>query len=346
MFRRSLIVSFILGALPVAAAAWVFSPALMKLGSEPQPVEKAAITQNEAPQAPKQEASPPGQSAPQESAHQLHDLDALKPRDGTAEIAAFDVARIDPEGISVFAGTAPAHSTVTVTANGETVGTAEADERGEWTLVSDRKIPGDNPVLGLSARIDDTPKTPAMPEPAPAQPPAPVEVAAAPVDHTKQMMRDFEDLVAAAREPAPSPAPQPAAVQAPVPIPIQFVYREAAFTPEGRKAAELLSDYVKLKKPQSMVMTGHADERGSDAFNLELSRQRLETVANFLKENGFQGDLVLIPKGRSEPYQGVDRSRIDREALWQLDRRVEIDLRGEITSQRSALDAMPAPAKE
>src|SRR5690606_26688222 len=53
-----------------------------------------------------------------------------------------------------------------------------------------------------------------------------------------------------------------------VPIPIQFVYREATFTPDGEKAADLLLQYVKLGKFPVITLSGHADERGSPGLNM------------------------------------------------------------------------------
>ena len=140
---------------------------------------------------------------------------------------------------------------------------------------------------------------------------------------------------AAAKPVAPAVA-QPAPVPVAVPVPIQFVYGEATFTAEGQDAAALLLEYIKLKNPERLSMTGHADERGSDSFNLDLSRRRLEAVAAYLRDNGYRGTFALSPKGRSEPFQGVDRSRFSREALYQLDRRVEFTL--ETALRRSAED--------
>lgn len=300
MFRRSLIIPFMLGAMPVVAAAWVWSPAILATVTETKPAQQ--------------------KDGQKEAAPRLPDLDALKPREGTAESAAFDVARVDPNGWSVFAGTAPAHSSVTVTADGVPVGTAKADERGEWSLLTDHHIARDDPVLGLATEFGQPAQKPVAS--ARAAEPSP---AASDVDPSRRMMRDFEDLVAAARNPQTGDRTQQA-VHAPVPIPIQFVFRRAEFTDEGRKAAELLSEYLALRKPESIVLTGHADERGSEVFNVILSRRRLEAVADFLRQNGYGGRLVLIPKGSSEPYKGVDRASLDRRTRWQLDRRVELEL--------------------
>jgi hypothetical protein len=57
---------------------------------------------------------------------------------------------------------------------------------------------------------------------------------------------------------------------------------------------------------------------------MNLSKERLETVARFLKAGGYGGELELIPKGKREPFTGVVRSEYPLEDLYQLDRRVEL----------------------
>lgn len=317
MFRRGIMIPALLAVLPVAAAAWVLSPTFFHDDPANQPGAQAR--------------------APQVAALTTPELDALMPREGTAERGpALDVARISPDGWSVFAGTAPPKATVTVTADGEPVGTAKADEHGEWTLLSDYRFSNPDPDLGLTARTVDEPRLADRREDEAAGKAA--AEAAAQLAPPARMLREFEDLVATARRPDDRAEPH-AAVRAPVPVPIQFVFRKAVLTDEGRRAADLLSEYLSLKRPESIVLTGHADERGHEAFNVALSRRRLETVAAHLRENGYQGRLVLVPKGSSEPYQGVDRTTVDRRILWQLDRRVELDLGSEIPRRRSVQDS-------
>ena len=103
-----------------------------------------------------------------------------------------------------------------------------------------------------------------------------------------------------------------------------FVYNEATLTPEGREAARLLLEYLTLKKFGSVTLSGHADERGLPDYNMELSRQRLISIKHVLRDGGYQGKLDLLPKGATEPFMGVDRSRYPHEELLQLDRRVEL----------------------
>jgi outer membrane protein OmpA-like peptidoglycan-associated protein len=166
--------------------------------------------------------------------------------------------------------------------------------------------------------------------PAASSPPAEVKVSDTPkgeVAQTKPKSETAETAPAsqvAAADSATTAKPAPAPESASIPVPIMFQYNEANFTSEGRRAADLLIEYLKLKHLQSISLSGHADERGSDPYNMDLSRERLEAVARYLRDGGFSGQLDLVPKGKSEPFSGVDRSKFSGEALYQLDRRVEL----------------------
>lgn len=131
-----------------------------------------------------------------------------------------------------------------------------------------------------------------------------------------------ETPVAAAEAPI-APGSQPGKTEA-IPVPIMFVYNEATLTPEGQHAASLLLEYLTLKRLSAVELTGHADERGTSEYNMDLSRDRLATVSDLLKNGGYSGELKLTPKGKSEPFMGVDRQHYSGEALFQLDRRVEL----------------------
>jgi len=67
----------------------------------------------------------------------------------------FDVVRVDPAGTLVMAGRAASGSEVTVTSNGQVIGTGTADENGEWVILPTAPIPAGNHELTLSARLPD-----------------------------------------------------------------------------------------------------------------------------------------------------------------------------------------------
>jgi outer membrane protein OmpA-like peptidoglycan-associated protein len=326
----------------------------------------------------------------------------------------FDIVRIDPiSGISVLAGQAPPNATVAVLQDGVVIGTTEADENGEWTLVTEYKFAaeprltlmaelhatnGSQPSAQSSIQTDKGAKlTGLVRQPAgdPQQNVRPRSLAAA---VQSQLLKNLEELVSSVREenerrsveareanhlprsepiaaptrslarvekdqpeslasvagvaegteawralsastPHPNqvedpprlakvqePTALPGKTQISIPIPILFVFREATFTTEGSKAVSLLAEYLKLKRFSFVSLTGHADERGSDKLNMDLSMERLSAVAKFLNDHGFHGELELIPKGKTEHFTGVDRSLFALDELYQLDRRVELRL--------------------
>jgi outer membrane protein OmpA-like peptidoglycan-associated protein len=212
----------------------------------------------------------------------------------------FDVVRIDPDGASVFAGRAPANAEVTVLANGQPVATAKANENGEWATVIERPFASGDYQLSLRAK--------------PSGPGA---------EATGQSVRV---TIAASARPVASDARAAVSVvgQPSAPAPITFVYDEPTFTAVGRKEVAALREFLRQRRLDSVTLTGHADSRGSDEYNMELSRQRLETVARFLREAGYTGKLDLVPKGKKQPFTTADRDRLTKEDAFQLDRRVEL----------------------
>ena len=220
--------------------------------------------------------------------------------------ASFDVARIASDGPAVFAGRAPSEWSVTILANAEPVATVKADGNGEWAVVVDRRFAAGDYRLSLTAKsngrelIGQSMRVTVAPS---ARPP----------------------LLHAGASSSPTTAPQRRTEPMP-PTPITFAYDSTDLTPVGRRGAAALSDFLREQKLASATLSGHADERGSDAYNMELSRRRLDSVARYLRDSGYAGKLVLVPKGRSEPFLSPERWKLSREDALQLDRRVELHL--------------------
>lgn len=276
---------------------------------------------------------------------------------------AFDVARLSPGEPSVLAGRAAPGQIVDVLADGVVIGSATADENGNWVLVVDRWLASPDAKLELRpgvARLAEARPTgqEKMADRSPTQLTStraaagrPTAVAAA----NAEMMQRLDSMITEARrsrtgsgatvdkliEAAGAPPVVPAQGSTPtrlaavdsqpkasgsavVPVPIQFRFQEADFTPYGRQAAQKLLEYLKVSGQSAVSLSGHADDRGTEAYNMDLSRKRLQTVQAFLRAGGYDGSLKLMPMGKSEPYRGVDRSRLSTEELYQLDRRVEL----------------------
>ncbi len=111
-----------------------------------------------------------------------------------------------------------------------------------------------------------------------------------------------------------------------IPVPITFVSNQSALTDSGARAAALLAEYIRLKNPASVTLSGHADARGPDGYNMRLSLKRLQAIERYLRAAGYSGGLSLVPRGKRDPYQGIDRRRLALSEIYQADRRVELRL--------------------
>ena len=273
------------------------------------------------------------------------DETAARAASGTAKLS-FDVIRIDPKGSSVFAGRAAPHQRVMVLMDGRRAGLAKADGEGNWVLISDKKLSKTAKFSVEEARAELAQvESVVIPKVAAGKPQTVAEV-------QRRMLTKLEAMIANAKRPGFQAAAKVAALGAKkggsansaqdvgaaflsneavgvpsVPIPVHFEYRLAEFTPAGRRAAVLLVEYLKARKIERAVLSGHADDRGSHEFNMELSRLRLETVEALARERGYVGELQLIPRGKTQPYAEIDRSKFSREELYQIDRRVELHLK-------------------
>ena len=109
-----------------------------------------------------------------------------------------------------------------------------------------------------------------------------------------------------------------------VPVPVTFHTGTSAFTEPGRRAALDLAGFLKAQNPAAIVIAGHTDPRGSEAYNLDLSQRRAEAVRQFLREQGFTGQVDVVAKGERERFPVDDPAAYTREQRWQMDRRVEL----------------------
>jgi outer membrane protein OmpA-like peptidoglycan-associated protein len=111
-----------------------------------------------------------------------------------------------------------------------------------------------------------------------------------------------------------------------VPVPIQFEYREARFTAFGEQSMQELAEVVLKEQPKTMKLIGHADPRGPDQVNIDLSHRRVEAVRNELVRQGVKADIRIEWKGAHEPFDCsvlASGCNMSEDEKYQLDRRVE-----------------------
>ena len=75
-----------------------------------------------------------------------------------------------------------------------------------------------------------------------------------------------------------------------------------------------LADYLKAFPATQIEITGHTDQVGNDAYNLDLSQKRANAVARWLEENGIdKGRIKAKGAGNQSPIDGSSpRSAVNR----------------------------------
>ncbi|WP_427969841.1 OmpA family protein [Altererythrobacter sp.] len=93
--------------------------------------------------------------------------------------------------------------------------------------------------------------------------------------------------------------------------------------PEAQQVVDFIKTNYQRCNWRNLDVTGHADRSGSDAYNVALSRDRAENVANMLNGADLQGVTV------SFDYKGESNPRVPTEdgVREPQNRRVEISVR-------------------
>ncbi|QED23665.1 OmpA family protein [Candidatus Deianiraea vastatrix] len=78
-----------------------------------------------------------------------------------------------------------------------------------------------------------------------------------------------------------------------VPDRVFFDFDSSAITHEGIEALKTQAEYLKTNK-LSVVVEGHADERGTDAYNLALGLKRAKAVKAILVKHGVQSAKIKV----------------------------------------------------
>jgi OOP family OmpA-OmpF porin len=83
---------------------------------------------------------------------------------------------------------------------------------------------------------------------------------------------------------------------------LYFIEGKDEFTDESRRAFDgVLAEIAQRPVPDVLVI-GHTDKVGNDAFNDALSRQRAEVVRRALVARGIAADnIVVVGRGKREP---------------------------------------------
>lgn len=103
---------------------------------------------------------------------------------------------------------------------------------------------------------------------------------------------------------------------------VLFEFNRAEVKPTAAASLHKLADFLQQYPGRRVLIEGHTDNVGSDAYNENLSRRRAEAVARQLEAMGVQAPRVTVI-GYGKSYPVADNSTDTNRAL---NRRVEVYL--------------------
>lgn len=100
---------------------------------------------------------------------------------------------------------------------------------------------------------------------------------------------------------------------------IYFDFDSWLLTPQAREILTRNAEWLRRNPGKTVILEGHTDERGSDAYNLALGEKRAMSARNYLVTLGIEASrLEVISFGEEKPAaEGHD------ESAWSRNRRVE-----------------------
>lgn len=102
---------------------------------------------------------------------------------------------------------------------------------------------------------------------------------------------------------------------------IYFDFDESIVSEEGQVIIQAHAEVLVSSPDATMIIAGHADERGTREYNLALGDQRAEAVSRYFQEFGVDVSRIkVISYGEEQPA-----AMESNEEAWRLNRRAEFD---------------------
>jgi peptidoglycan-associated lipoprotein len=122
----------------------------------------------------------------------------------------------------------------------------------------------------------------------------------------------------AAAPPAPAPRPGPAEFKSvPELRDVFFDFDKHAIRPDVARTLDANIDWLKASASALVLIEGHCDERGTNAYNLALGERRASATLDYLVARGVAATRVtIISYGEERPV-----CTAHNEACWAQNRR-------------------------
>jgi OOP family OmpA-OmpF porin len=167
--------------------------------------------------------------------------------------------------------------------------------------------------------------------------PKPVAMAATPAPAPAPAATPRPAAPAPAPAPTPAPAPAPAAGVQKITLASKalFDFDRAVLKPEGKAAidTEIIAKLAQVQRLELVLVTGHTDRIGTQAYNQKLSERRADAVRDYLVSKGVPRDKIeTLGMGKTQPVPGVVCNMTAMKELIDClapNRRVEVEVKGE-----------------
>jgi outer membrane protein OmpA-like peptidoglycan-associated protein len=87
------------------------------------------------------------------------------------------------------------------------------------------------------------------------------------------------------------------AVQIDLAADVLFDFDKADLLPKAEDTLQKAAAIIKQRAKGTVVIAGHTDSKGGDAYNMKLSERRAESVRNWFRSKGGLGNVQFETKG-------------------------------------------------
>jgi outer membrane protein OmpA-like peptidoglycan-associated protein len=101
---------------------------------------------------------------------------------------------------------------------------------------------------------------------------------------------------------------------------VLFEFDKANLKPGSARSLSKVAEFLRENPQRKVTIEGYTDNIGSDAYNIELSQRRADSVRDFLVQNGISADRITA-RGLGEEYPVASNAT---EVGRQENRRVQI----------------------
>lgn len=108
---------------------------------------------------------------------------------------------------------------------------------------------------------------------------------------------------------------------------VSFAFDSAHLDAEAMRVLRENASCLAERRPASLLVEGHCDERGTAQYNVALGARRAEAVKRYLSDLGVTASLDAVSFGKEIPLVAGAG-----EAAWAQNRRAELRLPGDMRS--------------